>query len=293
MLRGPSHWVLGVRRPDDTVSVEEFPLKTLLKKGSIFRLPLIRGVVILIESMVLGIKSLMLSTQSAAGEEEKLSWKEIAVSLIMALAVFSIVFKLLPALFAVQLYNSVESALLINFLEGVVKIGLFVGYIWAISRVPDIARVFQYHGAEHQVIHSYEAGEKLGPDTASQHSTIHHRCGTSFMLLVFFLSVIVFTFLGKPPFIQRFLLHLAIIPVVAGISYEIIKLSAKNTGSSILKAIIWPGLLLQRLTTKTPDDKQIEVAVAALERLMVIEGLAKTAAVIDPPPSAVGAQTPA
>ena len=272
MLRGKHHWVLGVREPDGGINVEEFKLRSLLEKNPVFKLPFIRGSVVLVDSMIIGMRALIMSSQRAAGEEEKLSTRDIALSILFAAVVFVVVFKALPALFAVQLYGSIESSIVINFVEGVVKIGLFFLYIVAISRLNEVKRLFQYHGAEHKVIHSYEAGDPVGIEEAAEHTTIHVRCGTSFMLLVFIISVIVFTFMGRPPALERILLHVAIIPLVAGIAYEVIKMVGKHSKSFWMRAIVSPGLLMQRITTSEPDQDQIEVAIATLKHLLTVEG---------------------
>jgi len=271
MLRGKRNWVLSVRAPDDTIIVQARKLNSLLERSPIARLPLIRGFIALIESLTLGVRAISISAQQAAGEqEEELSAREIAVAIAISILLAVVLFIAVPAAFARALYELFESPLLINLLEGLVKIAIFTGYIWAISHIKDIARVFEYHGAEHKVIHSHEAGETVSVETATKHTTLHVRCGTSFLLLVLVLSIFIFSFLGRPPLLERVLYHIAIIPLIAGMAYEVIK-AAGSRPSRIIRAVVAPGLALQRLTTREPSPSQIEVAIVALEKLLKVE----------------------
>lgn len=293
MLRGKHNWIVSVRRPDETIVVHERPLRSWLKRYRLARVPLLRGFIGLIESLILGVKAISLSAQEAADEEEEeLGAKEIAVAILFAIALAVALFIALPAAFASALYRVFESVLVINFLEGLAKITVFVLYIWSISRLRDIARVFEYHGAEHKVIHAYEAGDELTVDAAQTHSPLHVRCGTSFLLLVMVLSILVFSLLGRPPLLERIAYHIAIIPLIAGLAYEIIKLAGRRRTSLVLRWIMAPGLALQRMTTREPSPDQLEVAHAALERLLVLEQGKEPKRASAAPATAVAASSP-
>ncbi|NLJ86884.1 MAG: DUF1385 domain-containing protein [Firmicutes bacterium] len=228
--------------------------------------PVVRGSVALIEAMIMGMRSLSFSaSQFADEEEEELTTKDLVLTVGFALLLTVGLFIALPAYIIGFVQSSVQHNVVLNLLEGLIKITFFVLYIIGISFMPDIRRVFEYHGAEHKTINCYEAGEALLAENVAKYTTVHRRCGTNFMLIVLFTSVFVFSFFGRPPFLQRVLLHLALLPVVAGLSYELVRLAGRPNPPLWVEAVAAPGLLLQKLTTREPDAKQIEVAIEALQ----------------------------
>lgn len=266
MMRGATGIAIAVRKASNDIIVREEALQSWVQRYPLLRLPLIRGVLALIETMVIGLRSLSFSaSEYAEGEGEELGFKELALTLIVAFAFTVGLFIVLPALVIRFLQSSIDSNVVLNLVEGAVKVGFFLAYIIAISGLRDIRRVFEYHGAEHKTIHCYEAGQELTVANVRRFSTLHPRCGTNFILLVLLTSVFVFSFFGRPPFLQRILIHLGLLPVVAGLSYEIIKLAGKH---KLVQVLVYPGLLLQKLTTREPDDSQLEVAISALQAVL-------------------------
>lgn len=272
MMRGPERMAIAVRRPDRSVAVRDEEMPPWTRRFSLFRLPVIRGAVTLCEALVTGVRALMFSTNEAAGsEDEKLSQGEATFSLFLAVSVAVLLFVLLPTWVLRFAEHRVAGTFLLNLLEGGIRLLLLVGYIAAISVVPDIRRVLEYHGAEHKVIHTWEAGEDLTVANARRHSTLHPRCGTSFLMFLAVVSVIVFAFTGWPSLWERLAVRLAFFPLVAGIAYEAIRFSGRAARGGCplwLTPLIWPGLQFQRMTTREPDDEQLEVAIAALRAAM-------------------------
>ncbi|MBU7007348.1 DUF1385 domain-containing protein [Phosphitispora fastidiosa] len=271
MMRGRDNVAIAVRKPDNEIIVEERPVNSITKKLPFLKLPFLRGTVSLFESLIIGIQALTFSaSQAAADEEEQLSPWEMTLTIGVAVILGILLFIVTPTSAARLLY-SLESVVLINFLEGLLRIGIFLVYVLAISRMKDIQRVFQYHGAEHKVISTFEANEKLTVANARKYSQLHPRCGTSFLLIVMVIMVFVFSFLGKQDLVMRIASRIALLPVVAGISFEILKLSGKYCNSPLMKVLITPGLWLQKLTTREPDDSQLEVAIASLKSVLAKE----------------------
>jgi uncharacterized protein YqhQ len=226
-------------------------------------MPFVRGVMVLGESVTLGMRALTWSAQKQAGEEEEeLSNWQLIGSMSLAMLFFAAVFILGPAALADWL--SGDSRVLFGVYEGVIRLAIFVGYIWLIGRMEDIKRVFQYHGAEHKTIHAYEAGEALSVENIQRYRPEHPRCGTNFLLIVLLLAITVFTIIGKGPIWWLVTSRLIFIPVIAGMSYEILRYAGLSSDSRLGKALAVPGLWLQRLTTGQPDNGQVEVAVASL-----------------------------
>jgi len=272
MMRGRHHYAVAVRKEDNQVSIFSEELG-YTKKHPFLRLPFIRGVVALGESFVLGLKALQYSANQLMEDEgeEELSFWEMALMIAFAIGLAIVLFVVVPLLFRGLIAGVVTGTLWRNLFEGLFRATILVAYITLISLLSDIQRVFAYHGAEHKVIHTYEAGEELTVDNARTKTTLHPRCGTSFLLYVVVVSTILFSFLGEQTIPMRFLSRILLLPVVAGISYEIIKLSGKNQSFLIWKILSWPGLMLQRLTTREPDDSQLEVAIAALRQVLTLE----------------------
>lgn len=263
-MRAPAAWSVVVRKPDGKIVARRDALPRPSERKRAARVPFLRGIVVLGESLVLGYKALGWSAQMAAGEdEEELTPAQIGGTMIFAILFFAAIFILLPALVAG--WVSGESSLLFNTVEGVMRLALFIGYIWAIGRSKEIARVFEFHGAEHMSIHAYEAGEPLSIDSVARYRPEHPRCGTSFLMIVVLGSIILFTFLGVPDG-PLYLIgsRLAGIPVIAGLSYELLRFSGTRPDGRLAGILARPGLWLQKLTTSRPAEDQIEVAIASL-----------------------------
>ncbi|MFO7310999.1 MAG: DUF1385 domain-containing protein [Bacillota bacterium] len=273
MMRGRRAMAIGVRRPDGSIAVHEQALVPWSQRYPILRRPLLRGAVALVEALVLGIRALNFSAaQATDGQEEPLSAKELALSLALAVGLTVGLFVVLPAYVIRLIQDAIAHNVVLNLVEGLIKITVFALYILAIGQMPDVRRVFQYHGAEHKAINCYEAGLPLTVENVARQSIVHTRCGTNFILIVLFMSVFAFSFFGRPPFLERVLIHLLLMPVVAGLSYEIIRHAARDDAWPVVRWIATPGLWMQRLTTRPPERDQLEVAIAALERVLVRDG---------------------
>jgi len=268
MMRGPSSVAVAVRKPEGEIVVEVQPQLPLWKRNRILGLPFIRGTVVLIEALILGIRGLNRSAVLAGEEEESLTAAEVFWTGIMAAVLAVALFIALPtgAVYVARAY--LPGVWLQNLVEGIVRISVFLAYVVLISRMEEIRRVFMYHGAEHKVINALEAGHELRVESAREHSTVHPRCGTSFLLIVMVMSVLVFSLLGEGNLWWRVLSRLAVFPAVAGISYEFIKLTSRFAGQRWAGWLMAPGLWLQRLTTGEPDDSQLEVALQALQAVV-------------------------
>ncbi|MEW6572652.1 MAG: DUF1385 domain-containing protein [Bacillota bacterium] len=272
MMRGPKSWAVAVRRPDNSIIIKEEKLETLSAAG-LWRRPLFRGMAVLYEALVLGIKALSYSAQQAVGEEEHSVGRwEIAATMLLGIALAIFLFAVIPVGLAHLARGTVSSALGQNLLEGLVRLAIFIAYIFLIGRIPDIRRVFAYHGAEHRVINAYEAGAVLSPEGVRGFPVFHARCGTSFLLIVLILHIFIFSLLGQEPLWWRLLSRVLLLPVIAGISYEFIKLSARKEQNFVFRAMAAPGLWVQRLTTREPDDAQVTVALAALDAVLLKGG---------------------
>ena len=296
MIRGRTHFGLAVRRQDGTIHRHHEKLSNLYT-GRLRRLPLVRGVLVLVESLALGIKvfqhsaNVAVRDQQADDEKEMPGWA-LGATLLVSMVLGIGLFFLLP-LFLVGLIDPmISSDLASNSIEGAFRLVILTGYVWAISLMRDIKRVFAYHGAEHMTVHAYEAGLPLVVDNVRKFGTPHPRCGTAFLMTVVLVSVIVFAFLQRPPMEWRILSRIVLLPVIASISYEVIRFSGAHQRWWLGQLIAKPGLLLQRLTTRPPDDSQIEVAICAMEiAIAADEGLEYVPPLATPPTEAgVGEQ---
>jgi uncharacterized protein YqhQ len=287
MMRGQESWSVAVRRPTDEIYVETTELKPLAARRKLWRLPFLRGIGVLVDSMAIGVRALAISGHQSLGEEEQVTQKQMNWSLGIGAVFFSVIFILLPAGGTNWLSSRIENHFLFNLVEGLVRMAFFLGYIILISRLKDIRRVFEYHGAEHMSIHCYEAGLPLNPRNVSRFPTLHVRCGTNFLLLLFVTMLVVFTVLfgiiDRPPYLIRVTLHLIAVPFIAGIAYEGIRLGAGREDNPLVRAIMKPGLWLQMITTKPPGEDQIEVAIRALEHVLPAAERAR----VEPLPSPV------
>ena len=275
MMRGAHMAAVAVRNPKGQIEIHEQPLNAALYRGRISKTPFLRGLVLLWDALGLGTRALMWSADKAMGEDDvsfngPLGWGTVAISLLLGIGLFF----LIPTAAASGIERILgldEQSFVVNLLEGFVRLGLVVGYIWVIGRIPDVKRLFGYHGAEHKTINAYEAGAELTPEVVAHYPIEHPRCGTAFLLTVVFVSVLVFSVLGRPPFIILLLSRVLLIPVIAGIAYEIIRYTAKNMHRPLVRAIVAPNLALQHLTTRQPDLAMIEVAIVAFKRVLVSE----------------------
>jgi uncharacterized protein YqhQ len=272
MMRGVSTWAVAVRKPDGEIAVTSHPFVSVLKRHRLYRLPLVRGVVALVESLKIGLQALGISTNAQLEEEDQQvsggAWAgTVAFSLALAVGIFFLLPVGITNIFRHSIPNGIEFVLI----EKAIRITIFVGYLWAISRISDLQRVFEYHGAEHKTISCYEAGLPLTPENAQRFSRLHPRCGTSFLLIVMVVALFVFAPLGKPAWYWLFASRVVGIPIVAGIAFEIIKLFGKNRSKRWARALMWPGMQLQKLTTRPPNLEQLAVAIASLEAVLSVE----------------------
>lgn len=277
MMRGQKAMVTAVRRPSGGMVMDTQPLPGI-STGKMRKTPLIRGVVALIEALVLGIKTLVYSANvSMEKEEEKISgrlvWTMVAGSLAFAVALFFI-----APLFLTRLLDTyIQSSIIFHLIEGFIRLGFFIAYLKLITLAPDIKRVFAYHGAEHKAVNAYEDGVQLEVEAIREHSTAHVRCGTSFLFAVLIIAIIVFALIGRPSVGIMVLSRIALIPLIAALGYEVTYFGARHIKNSLVRALLAPGLWLQRLTTREPDDNQLEVALSALKRVVEIDRVEEAA----------------
>jgi uncharacterized protein YqhQ len=276
MMRGISVWAVAVRRPDGEVEITSEPIKPWAQRHRLWRLPVLRGVVALGESLKIGFKALGISANAQLEEDEDGEREEIggwvwgltiALSLVLAVGLFFVI----PVGLTSLIKDELGSSLLFWLVEGVLRTAIFIGYIVAISRLPDLRRVFEYHGAEHKTISCYEAEDELTPARAKLYSRLHPRCGTSFLLIVMVLAIFVFAPIGLPAWYWLLASRILGIPLIAGLSYEVIKWAGRNRRKRWVRGLMWPGLMLQNLTTREPDEEQLAVAIAALDKVLAEE----------------------
>ena len=273
MMRGEHDWAVAVRDPEGKIVVRREPLTAAVYRSRALKLPFVRGLTSLWDSLGLGLNALLWSADVSLEEEgESLSgpmaWGTMAVSLALGLGLFM----LLPAFLSGLADKHITSNLASNLLEGAIRLALLVGYMAVIGRMPEIRRVFAYHGAEHKTINAYEAGAELTPEQVETYSTAHYRCGTAFLLSVMVISILLFALLGRPPMVWRIVSRIVLIPVIAGIAYEWIKFTNRHRDKALIRAIAAPNLALQRLSTREPDRSMLEVSIASLKRVLETEG---------------------
>lgn len=273
MMRSGDFWTVAVRNPDREIVLKQENISKLPKP---LKWPLIRGVIALVQSLSIGIRALMYSAEASGHEEEKPTSFSLFFTVLLAFVIGIGLFILLP-LYSTKLlgilFNSVnDSSLMFNLVDGVIRVGIFLIYILSINISKEIRRVFQYHGAEHKVVHAFEAGVELTPENADKYSTIHPRCGTSFLIMVMMLSILVFSLIPKDwLFVYKFLSRIVLMPLIAGLSYEFIKMSSKRMNNPLISAMAKPGLWLQKLTTGMPSRDQLEVAIKALKEVLKMD----------------------
>jgi uncharacterized protein YqhQ len=269
MMRGQDHWAVAVREPNGTVYVESHDIDSIAARHAIWRKPFFRGMVVLGQSLKIGVRALLVASNHAMEEEEQLSSRQVGVSLTIAMVAFIAVFVLGPTSLFVWLENTLDiHGVIVNVAEGVFRVALFVGYLWLIGRTKDIHRVFEYHGAEHKTIAAYEHGVELVPERIDGYPKEHVRCGTNFLIIVMIVTVFVFSLFGTPGLVWRLLSRVIAIPIIAGGAYEALRLGAKYPGSLLMRALMRPGIWLQKITTQEPDVGQIEVAVASFHEVL-------------------------
>ena len=271
MIRGQKAVVIAVRRPNSEVITNSRPLSSVYT-GWVRKTPLLRGVIVIIEAMVLGINSLLYSANVSLEEEEeeitgKAVWLMIATAVLLAVVLFLII-----PLFLTRLLNPyIDSSLVFHLIEGAIRLAIFIAYLKLVGLLPDIKRIFAYHGAEHKAVNAYEHGAPLEVEAVKTHDKAHVRCGTSFLFVVLVIAIVVFALVGRPALWLMVLSRILFIPVIAALGYEFIHFGARHAGNPLVKAVLLPGLWLQGMTTKEPGDDQIEVALAALKKTLEID----------------------
>jgi uncharacterized protein YqhQ len=277
MMRGPSNWAVAVRKPDGDIAHVNQPIESPMVRHPVWRLPVIRGVIALGESLAIGFRALAISANYAAAEEGE-DGEEVATELTRGQLFFAfavaigfaiLLFKVSPAL--ITDWIGIDATWFV-IVEGLIRVGIFIGYLVLISLLPDLKRVFQYHAAEHKAINAYEAGDELEPETVQRHSLIHPRCGTAFLLWVMVIAIFVFAFFGRPHWYWLIATRILLLPVIAGLAYELIRFAGKHQGNRVVMTLLAPGLWLQRLTTRQPSLDQIEVSIRALKEVLALEG---------------------
>ncbi|HBI47622.1 MAG TPA: DUF1385 domain-containing protein [Smithella sp.] len=269
MMRHGNKIAAAVRRPDKEIVFQEREYIPLTKRYKILGWMFIRGTITLFEMMIIGIKCLMFSAEVALSEEEKKpqGW-EMYLSFVISFAVAIFFFVVVPAFFFTKIKIFVSNLILLNILEGCVRLGIFLCFLAVTLLMKDMRRTYMYHGAEHKTVFAWEHGQELTVENVKGFSTRHPRCGTSFILFVMIVSILVFSLLGRPDFLHRVLYKILLLPVVAGISYEAIRFTGKYSHSKLVQLLSWPGLMLQKITTSEPSDDQIEVAIAAMKKVI-------------------------
>jgi uncharacterized protein YqhQ len=276
MMRSPSKWALAVREPNGVIAEVNFPIASPMARHRLLRLPVIRGVVALGESLAIGFRALAISANYAAQEEgdedevqTELSRGAIIFSFAIAIGFALLLFKVTPALITNWLPIDTTSAFVV--IEGLIRVTFFIAYIGVISLLPDLRRVFQYHGAEHKAINALEAGEELTAERVSRFSLIHPRCGTAFLLWVMVIAIFVFAFFGRPVWYWLIISRILLLPLIAGLAYELIRFAGKHQKNRVVMTLLAPGMWLQRLTTREPTLEQLEVSISALKEVLRLE----------------------
>lgn len=271
MMRGPKDVAVAVRKADGTIDVDVHPVNSIQDRHPILKKPLIRGVVVLIESLIMGMKALSYSAQVSGDEDEEMDDKDMALTIVVSVLLAVGLFIAIPTWSVRFLQHWTTNAVTLNLAEGVLRMAIFLAYIAAISSMKDIQRVFQYHGAEHKTIFTYEAGLPLTVENVRKFPRLHPRCGTNFLMIVMCISIFIFAFLGWPNLLERILSRVILMPVVAGVSYEIIRFAGRHNDNPWVHKLILPGLLLQKLTTREPADEMIEVAIASVKAVVPVD----------------------
>jgi uncharacterized protein YqhQ len=273
MMRGARHWAVAVRRPAGDIHLESHEIESVADRHPILRKPGLRGVIVLGQSLAIGIRALMIAANQAADEDEQLTSRQVGISLAIAMLLFVAVFIIGPTTLFAWVERRSGGGVLILVAEGLFRVMLFVGYLWLIGRTKDIHRVFEYHGAEHKTIAAFEHGDPLDdPSVIDRYPKEHVRCGTNFLIIVMIITIFVFTLFGTPGLWWRIASRIIAIPLIAGIAYEALRLGARFPGSVLMRVLMTPGIWLQKITTQQPDEDQIDVAVRSFEEVLRREG---------------------
>ncbi len=279
MMRGRDHWAIAVRKTDGDMHLESHRVKTIGDRFPFLKAPGLRGVLALGQAMSIGMRALTISANQSVPEEERLTKKQMGLSMTVALLVFVAIFMVGPAvLFGFARMHVVHSSLLSNIYEGLFRVALFLAYLALIGTLKDVKRVFQYHGAEHKTIAAYEHDAPLEPPSVDRFSTLHVRCGTNFLLIVLIIAIIVFALFGNPGWLWTILSRIIAIPLIAGVAFELLRLGAKFHGSVVMRVLMAPGLWLQKITTRQPTTDQIDVAIASFNAVLAAEAAERQAA---------------
>jgi uncharacterized protein YqhQ len=268
MMRGADHWAVAVRKPAGDIHVESHDIDSVAKRHPFFAKPLLRGVIVLGQSLSIGTRALLIATNQSMDEDEQLTSRQVGFALALAMVFFVAIFVLGPTVLFAWVQHRVGGGVLTNVFEGLFRVALFVAYLWLIGKTKDIHRVFEYHGAEHKTIAAFEHGDPLDPEHVDRYSTVHVRCGTNFLIIVMVITIFVFTLFGTPGFWWRIGSRLIAIPLIAGVAYEALRLGARYQSSLVMRALMAPGLWLQKITTQRPDRGQIQVAIASFDEVL-------------------------
>jgi uncharacterized protein YqhQ len=279
MMRAPHSYCTAVRKPNGEIVTEEYPIHRMSEKYPLMKLPVLRGLGLLGQAMTLGVKALKFSANAALDEEKvdgkpvEITSKMMAGNLAVSLLGFIFLYKFIPLFLATRLGHAVpslSSRFAVNMADGLIRMVMFFSFLFLLSLMPDMRRVFQYHGAEHKVVFNFESGKPVNVANAQKFVTFHPRCGTSFLFVVLGIAMITYALLPIDGFWMKFVARIALLPVIAGVSYEVIRFAARRQGT-LMSLLTMPGLWLQRITTKPPDDAQAAVAIHALEGAMALE----------------------
>ncbi len=275
MMRGADHWAVAVRRPGGDLHVESHGIESVMRRTPLLGKPFLRGVIVLGQSLAIGYRALTVSARESSEEHIEVSKTQMGLSLGLAMVLFVGIFIIGPAAAFGWVQHRVGSGFAVNLLEGIFRVAIFVGYLWLIGRTKDIHRVFEYHGAEHKTIAAYEHGQPLEPERVDQYSTVHVRCGTNFLIIVMIITILVFALFGNPGIWWRIASRVIAIPLVAAVAYEALRLGARFPRSAVMRALMAPGLWLQKITTQAPDRQQIQVAIASFQEVLRREEAAR------------------
>jgi uncharacterized protein YqhQ len=268
MMRGARHWAVAVRRPAGDIHLESHAIESVADRHPILRKPLLRGIIVLGQSLAIGVRALMIAANQSVDDDEQLTSRQIGISLVIAMLLFVGVFILGPTTLFTWIEGRLGKGVPLLIGEGLFRVLLFVAYLWLIGRTKDIHRVFEYHGAEHKTIAAFEHGDDLVPEKVDRYPKEHVRCGTNFLIIVMIITIFVFTLFGTPGFLWRIASRIVAIPIIAGLAYEALRLGARFSGSLVMRALMAPGIWLQKITTQQPDDSQIEVAIASFGEVL-------------------------
>jgi uncharacterized protein YqhQ len=267
MMRGADHWAVAVRRPDGGIHVESHAIDSIVKRVPLLGKPFVRGIIVLGQSLAIGMRALLISANRSVDDKEQLTPVQVGISLTVALVFFVGIFILGPTTLFAWAQDRLPGGLWLHIAEGLFRVAIFVGYLWLIGRLKDVRRVFEYHGAEHKTIAANEHDAPLEPEEIDRFPKEHVRCGTNFLIIVLVVTIFVFALFGTPTLVWRIVSRLIAIPLIAGLAYEALRLGARFPNSGAMHALMRPGIWLQKITTREPDHAQIDVAVASFQEV--------------------------